>query len=61
MAREMLVLKHMGLQYDESPRYKALNGQTDLVDLTIHKHDGKLRAPQEKKKSTPTCTWPQSR
>lgn len=48
MAREMLVLKHMGLQYDESPRYKALNGQTDLVDLTIHKHDGKLRAPQEK-------------
>lgn len=48
MALEMLKLKHMGLQYDQSPRYKANNGQTDLVDITIHKHDGHLRALSEK-------------
>ncbi len=48
MLREMLTLKHMGLTYDQTPRYKAGNGQTDLVDLTIHKHDGKLHAPQDK-------------
>lgn len=48
MALEMLKLKKMGLNYDETPRYKADNGQTDLVDLTIHKHDGKLHALVEK-------------
>ncbi len=48
MALEMLKLKKMGLSYTESERYKATNGKTDLVDLTIHKHDGKLHALTEK-------------
>jgi UDP-N-acetylglucosamine 1-carboxyvinyltransferase len=38
----------MGLQFDTTARYKALNGQTDLVDLTIHKHNGHLRALDDK-------------
>ncbi|HEY1835483.1 MAG TPA: UDP-N-acetylglucosamine 1-carboxyvinyltransferase [Candidatus Saccharimonadales bacterium] len=41
---ELLKLRKMGLKLDETERYKALNGQTDLIDLTIHKHNGKLRA-----------------
>ena len=48
MSLEMLKLKHMGLQYDVTPRYKATNGETDLVDIHIHKHDGSLRALTEK-------------
>jgi UDP-N-acetylglucosamine 1-carboxyvinyltransferase len=48
MALELLKLKKMGLKYDESERYKAANGQTDLVDITIHKHNGNLRALAEK-------------
>ncbi len=48
MSLEMLKLEHMGLRFDVTERYKALNGQTDLVDLTIHKHDGTLRALTEK-------------
>lgn len=48
MELEMLKLEKMGLKYDKSEVYKADNGQTDLVDLTIHKHDGKLTAPVEK-------------
>lgn len=48
MELELLKLKKMGLKYDESERYKALNGQTDLVDLTIHKHNGSLRALADK-------------
>lgn len=48
MELEMLKLEKMGLKYDKSEVYKADNGQTDLVDLTIHKHDGKLTAPAEK-------------
>ena len=38
----------MGLAFSQSKPYKADNGQTDLVDLTIHKHNGKLQAPAEK-------------
>jgi UDP-N-acetylglucosamine 1-carboxyvinyltransferase len=53
MSMELLKLKKMGLSYDITPRYKALNGQTDLVDLTIHKHDGKLRAVADKIHSLP--------
>jgi UDP-N-acetylglucosamine 1-carboxyvinyltransferase len=53
MALELLKLKKMGLSYDITERYKALNGQTDLVDLTIHKHDGNLKALTEKLHSTP--------
>jgi UDP-N-acetylglucosamine 1-carboxyvinyltransferase len=48
MSLELLKLKKMGLQYDMSDRYKAENGRTDLVDITIHKHDGKLKALTEK-------------
>ncbi len=45
---ELLKLRKMGLSYDISERYKAGNGETDLVDLTIHKHDGSLRALVDK-------------
>ncbi|HSH56267.1 MAG TPA: UDP-N-acetylglucosamine 1-carboxyvinyltransferase [Candidatus Limnocylindrales bacterium] len=48
MALELLKLKKMGLSYTATDRYKALNGKTDLVDLTVHKHSGKLRALSEK-------------
>lgn len=48
MSLELLKLKKMGLSYELSDRYKAHNGHTELVDLTIHKHDGKLRALTEK-------------
>ncbi|HEY1064201.1 MAG TPA: UDP-N-acetylglucosamine 1-carboxyvinyltransferase [Candidatus Saccharimonadales bacterium] len=50
---ELLKLKKMGLSYDMTERYKAENGKTDLVDLTIHKHDGKLRAVTDKIHSLP--------
>ena len=45
---ELLKLEKMGLHFKLSPRYKAENGQTDLVDITIYKHDGQLNAPLEK-------------
>jgi UDP-N-acetylglucosamine 1-carboxyvinyltransferase len=48
MSLELLKLKKMGVEYDVSERYKAENGRTDLVDLTIHKHNGKLKALTEK-------------
>lgn len=48
MSLELLKLKKMGLEFDETERYKAANGKTDLVDLTIHKHNGKLKALTEK-------------
>lgn len=48
MSLELLKLKKMGLEFDVSARYKAANGHTDLVDLTIHKHNGNLRALTEK-------------
>jgi UDP-N-acetylglucosamine 1-carboxyvinyltransferase len=48
MALELLKLEKMGLQFEESERYKATNGKTDLVDLKIQKHDGDLRALTEK-------------
>jgi UDP-N-acetylglucosamine 1-carboxyvinyltransferase len=53
MSIELLKLKKMGLEFDESERYKAANGQTDLIDLVIHKHDGKLRALADKLHSLP--------
>lgn len=53
MALELLKLKKMGLSYELTERYKALNGHTDLVDLTIHKHNGKLHALTEKIYSRP--------
>jgi UDP-N-acetylglucosamine 1-carboxyvinyltransferase len=45
---ELLKLEKMGLKCEVSPAYKADNGHTNLVDLKIHKHDGKLVAPLEK-------------
>ena len=45
---ELLKLEKMGLRYKQSASYKAENGRTDLVDLTIYKHDGSLVAPVEK-------------
>lgn len=48
MRLELLKLKKMGLQVDVSDIYKALNGKTNLVDVTVHKHDGTLRALREK-------------
>ncbi len=38
----------MGLRVDVSQNYKADNGYSWLADLTVHKHDGKLRALEEK-------------
>jgi len=48
MELEMLKLEKMGLKYDQTATYKAANGQTDLVDITVHKHHGELLAPKEK-------------
>jgi UDP-N-acetylglucosamine 1-carboxyvinyltransferase len=45
---ELLKLKKMGLQVDVSERYKANNGHTELADVTVHKHNGNLRALDEK-------------
>ena len=53
MALELLKLRKMGLKVDETERYKATNGHTDLVDITIHKHNGKLHALPEKIYSRP--------
>lgn len=50
---ELLKLRKMGLDYLQSERYKAHNGKTDLVDLTIQKHDGKLHALADKLHSLP--------
>lgn len=48
MSVELLKLKKMGLKFDVTDRYKAHNGHTDLVDLTIHKHNGTLKALADK-------------
>ncbi|MEX2006893.1 MAG: UDP-N-acetylglucosamine 1-carboxyvinyltransferase [Candidatus Saccharimonadales bacterium] len=45
---ELLKLEKMGLPFKVSETYKAANGQTNLADITIHKHNGELRAPEEK-------------
>jgi len=45
---ELLKLKKMGLKFETGKTYTAENGQSDLVDLKIHKHNGGLRAPEEK-------------
>lgn len=48
MSLELLKLKKMGLSFDQTERYKAENGKTELVDITIHKHNGKLYASPDK-------------
>jgi UDP-N-acetylglucosamine 1-carboxyvinyltransferase len=45
---ELLKLEKMGLRIDRTEVYKADNGETNLTDITIHKHDGGLKAPDEK-------------
>ena len=45
---ELVKLGHMNLKYDVSEQYKADNGQTELADITIHKHNGSLVALEEK-------------
>lgn len=45
---ELLKLEKMGLPFTISEHYKADNGFTELVDITIEKHNGKLVAPEEK-------------
>lgn len=45
---ELLILEKMGLKFKASRIYKANNGHTNLIDLTIHRHNGKLKAPIEK-------------
>lgn len=50
---ELLKLEKMGLKYSMSEPYKAENGNTDLADITIRKHDGGLVAAKEKIYSRP--------
>jgi UDP-N-acetylglucosamine 1-carboxyvinyltransferase len=48
MDLELMKLEKMGLRFKTSETYKADNGKTDLVDLKVYEHDGKLMAPEEK-------------
>lgn len=45
---ELLKLKKMGLSYEVGKPYAADNEVTELADITIHKHNGTLKAPIEK-------------
>ncbi len=45
---ELLKLEKMGLKFDVTEPYKADNGYTDLIDITIYEHHGNLSAPAEK-------------
>jgi UDP-N-acetylglucosamine 1-carboxyvinyltransferase len=45
---ELLKLKKMGLKFEVSDYYKADNDKSNLADIKIHKHNGKLSAPEEK-------------
>ncbi len=48
IALELLKLQKMGLKFHKSARYKSDNGVTDLVDLSIEKHNGDLVALKDK-------------
>lgn len=48
IALELLKLKKMGLKITQEKTYKAENGHIDLADITIHKHNGKLMALEDK-------------
>jgi UDP-N-acetylglucosamine 1-carboxyvinyltransferase len=48
MSLEILKLKKMGVRFTETKRYKAKNGFMDLIDLTVHKHNGNLSALNDK-------------
>ncbi|HZL08032.1 MAG TPA: UDP-N-acetylglucosamine 1-carboxyvinyltransferase [Candidatus Dormibacteraeota bacterium] len=45
---ELLKLKKMGLKLRQGKSYKAVNGITDLADITVEKHNGNLKALPEK-------------
>ncbi|MGH7157272.1 MAG: helix-turn-helix domain-containing protein [Candidatus Saccharimonadales bacterium] len=45
---ELLKLSKMGLKFDISKYYKADNGQSNLADIRIYKHNNELVAPEEK-------------
>jgi UDP-N-acetylglucosamine 1-carboxyvinyltransferase len=45
---ELLKLKKMGLEYHVSETYPSDNDITELADLTIEKHNHKLKAPTDK-------------
>ncbi|HSW85393.1 MAG TPA: UDP-N-acetylglucosamine 1-carboxyvinyltransferase [Candidatus Saccharimonadales bacterium] len=45
---ELLKLKKMGVKLRLGPTYKAINGITDLADITVEKHDDGLQALPEK-------------
>lgn len=45
---ELLKLEKMGLRFVVSDVYKADNGQTNLADIAIYKHNGGLTAADEK-------------
>jgi UDP-N-acetylglucosamine 1-carboxyvinyltransferase len=53
MSLELLKLEKMGLVVEQTARYKAANGHTELVDLTVHKHNGALVALDDKIYSRP--------
>lgn len=45
---ELLKLKKMGLNYSVSEPFESDNGITELVNITIKKHNGTLKAPIDK-------------
>lgn len=45
---ELLKIRRMGGEFDVTEPYKADNGETNLVDITTYKHNGKLTALEEK-------------
>jgi UDP-N-acetylglucosamine 1-carboxyvinyltransferase len=45
---ELCKLEKMGLRFKLGTIYKADNAFTNLADLTIYRHEGELRAPEEK-------------
>lgn len=48
LEKELLKLEKMGLRTKRSDMYVSSNGHTKLVDLTIYKHNGQLKAPEDK-------------
>ena len=48
MELELLKLEKMGATFTVGESYKAENGHTDLIDLVVHKHNGKLIASEDK-------------
>jgi UDP-N-acetylglucosamine 1-carboxyvinyltransferase len=48
MELELYKMEKMGCTFTYGDTYKADNDHTDLVDIIVHKHNGKLIAPEEK-------------